>query len=541
MNNQILDNRKADAVFYNGHVISVDAEDTIYEAIAVADNKILALGTTEEMKQLAISNTNLVNLEGRSLIPGIVDSHVHTAVYGMNANTVDLRPSRVSSIDDIKRLIKEEAEKTPKGQWIRGWGYNHMMLDEKRHPNKFDLDEVAPDHPVILTRVCAHISAHNSKSLEVAGITNSSEPVEGGDFERIDGEVTGVMFENSHMEMMRVSMPSTEEFLRGIKTANELLVSEGITSITDSGGYGSPQMDAFQQAVESDIIKIRLNTMIFSFVRNTEFVRDYLDVGIHTGFGDDRLKLGPIKLMIDGSSSGPTAATLEPYTSNPDSTGIMSMEQDEIDEIVMDAHKKGWQITCHAVGDKAITTILDALEKAMKEYPRKDPRHRIEHCAMMNDNLFERIKELGIIPIPQPVFLYEFGDGYMVNYGQERAYRMFPCGSFHKKGILAAGSSDCPITFSNPFLNMYMAANRKTQTGQVINEEECMGIKDILRMFTINGAYASFEEDIKGSLEPGKLADIAILDRNLYETPKEELKDITVDMTMIDGEIVFEK
>lgn len=541
MNNQIHDGRKADTVFYNGHVISVDANDNIYEAVAVSGNKILATGSNEDIEKYVNGETRMVDLDGRSLIPGIVDSHVHTAIYGMNANTVDLRPSQVKSIEEIKELIKAEAEKTPKGQWIRGWGYNHMMLEEQRHPNKFDLDEVAPDHPVILTRVCSHISAHNSKSLEIAGITNDTKPVEGGDHEWIDGEVTGVMYENSHMEMMRVSTPAKEEFLNGIKTANDLLVAEGITSITDSGGYGSPQMDAFQEASEVGLIKIRLNTMIFSFVRNTDFVRDYLDVGIHTGFGDDRLKLGPIKLMIDGSSSGPTAATFEPYTSNPNSTGIMSMEQDEIDEIVMDAHKRGWQITCHAVGDKAISAILDALEKAMKAHPRKDPRHRIEHCAMMNDKLFDRVKELGVIPIPQPVFLYEFGDGYMVNYGQERAYRMFPCGSFKEKGILAAASSDCPITFSNPFLNMYMAANRKTQTGQVINEDECMDIKDILRMYTMNGAYASFEEDIKGSLEPGKLADIAILDRNLYETAKEDLKDIKVDMTMIDGEMVFER
>lgn len=533
--------QKADSIFYNGHVISVDEHDSIYEAIAISGNKILALGTTDEIEHFCGDDTLKVNLEGRSLIPGIIDSHVHTAIYGMNANNLDMRPSNVSSIEDMKRLIKEAAKNTPKGQWIRGWGYNHMMLEEKRHPNKFDLDEVSPDHPVILTRVCAHISAHNSKSLEAAGITNDSSAPDGGEFERENGEVTGVMLENAHMEMMRVSTPGKEEFLKGIETANGLLVAEGITSIHDSGGYGAPQMDAFQEAKELGILDIRLNTMIFSFVRNTEFVHDFLNVGVHTGFGDEKLKLGPVKLMIDGSSSGPTAATLEPYTSNPDSNGIMSMEQDEINSIVLEAHKKGWQMTCHAVGDKAITAILDALEKAMTEYPRIDPRHRIEHCAMMNDKLFDRIKKLGIIPVPQPVFLYEFGDGYMINYGQERAYNMFPCGSFHKRGIIAAGSSDCPITFSNPFLNMYMAANRKTQTGQVINEEECMKIKDILRMFTINGAYASFEEEKKGSLKPGKLADIAVLDRNLYETPKEELKDIKVDLTMIDGRVVYKR
>ncbi len=169
--------------------------------------------------------------------------------------------------------------------------------------------------------------------------------------------------------------------------------------------------------------------MIFSFVENLQFIESRISTGLHTSFGSERFRLGPVKLMIDGSSSGPTAATIEPYSSNPGFSGILSMDQEAVDDVILRAHARGWQITCHAVGDRAVTVIVNAIEKALKRYPRKDHRHRVEHCAMVNDELLSRIKALGIVPIPQPVFLYEFGDGYMVNYGRDRAFRMFACRS----------------------------------------------------------------------------------------------------------------
>lgn len=532
---------KVDYIFYNGKVHTVDKVDSIKEAVAVSKNKIFKVGSNDEVLEYASDNTEKIDLKGKSLIPGIIDSHLHTAVYGANSLAIDCRSPGVSSIEEIKELIRKVAEKTPDGQWIRGWGYDHSKLKEKRHPNKWDLDEVAPNNPVILTRCCAHISAHNSMSLKLAGIDDNSTPPEGGEYEKIDGNVSGVMFENAHMDMMKVSSPTKEELIKAMKAANDLLIKEGITTVHDSGGYGKMQMDAIQEAVETGQLKLRLYAMIFSFVENVNFVEDYLKVGVHTKFGNDKFSLGPIKLMIDGSSSGPTAATREPYESNPNSSGIMSMSQEKIDDIVMKAHTGGWQMTCHAVGDKAIVAIMDAIEKANKKYPRDDHRHRIEHCAIMTEGLMERVKNLKIVPIPQPVFFYEFGDGYMVNYGKERAYGMFPCQSFIENDVLAAGSSDCPITFSNPFLNMYMVVNRKTQTGQVINNEECVSVKDALRMFTYNGAYASFEEDKKGSLEEGKLADLVVLSDDLYSVDKEAIKDVQAQLTMIDGEIVYKK
>jgi predicted amidohydrolase YtcJ len=329
--------------------------------------------------------------------------------------------------------------------------------------------------------------------------------------------------------------------MEAMETAGKLLVREGITSVHDSGGYGPAQMQAVQEAVETGRLKLRMNMMIFSFIDNLVLYDDMLKMGVRTGFGNDRFRFGPLKIMIDGSSSGPTAATRKPYASNPEDSGIMSMTTEQIEDFVMRGHRAGWQVTCHAVGDKAIDAMLTAYEKAQKAFPRDNCRHRIEHCAMMTEGLLERVKALRIIPVPQPVFLYEFGDGYMRNYGPDRAARMFPCATFRDADVLAAGSSDCPITFSNPLLNLYMAVNRTTQTGQTIGPKECVSIEEALRLFTINGAYASFEEDIKGSIEPGKLADLAVLSENLLKTPKDRIKDLTVDLTMIGGEIVYDK
>lgn len=529
----------ADIVFTGGSIITVDKSNTIHTGLAVKGNKILFVGSEEDAKKLIGEETEVVDLAGRSLVPGFIDSHLHTGVMGANALAIDCRSPGVSSIEDIKKLIAERVKVTPKGEWIRGWGYDHSKLAEQRHPNRWDLDEVAPDHPVILTRVCAHISAHNSKSLEIAGITDESEAPEGGVYMRENGHVNGVMLEYAHMQAMKVSGLSHQELLNAMEVANDMLIKEGITSLHDSGGYGFVQMGAFQDAVNQGKLKVRIYSMIFSFVENLNFNHTYLDIGLHTGFGSERFKIGPSKLMIDGSSSGPTAATLEPYTSDPNSHGILSMDPKDVDEFVLKAHKAGYQVTSHAVGDKAVTVIVNAIEKAMKAYPREDCRHRIEHCAMINDELLDRIKALGIVPILNPIFLYEFGDGYMVNYGKERAYRMFAAKSFLDKGILAAGSSDCPITFSNPILNMHLACNRTTQKGQVINAEECIGVMDALRMFTYNGAYASFEEEIKGTLEEGKLADLVVLSEDLTKVEPQNLKDVVVDMTYIDGEKVY--
>ena len=483
----------------------------------------------------------IIDLAGRSLVPGFIDAHLHMSILGMNLMSLDCRYPGVKSIEDIKALVKEKAKTTPKGVWIRGWGYDHSKLAENRHPTKDDLDDAAPDHPVVIARACSHISANNSMSLKLAGIADDTPNPDGGVIGREDGTPNGVMFETAHMKMVEASLPSAEELRQAFRKANELLISQGITQIHDAGGYGPAQMGVMREMMASGEIDVKVYAMLFSFIGNLDFIDSYIKKGYAADDAGAKFRIGPVKIMIDGSSSGPTAATIEPYTSNPNDSGIMAMTQSVIDDYVLRAHKAGFQVTAHAVGDRAVTAMVDAIEKAMAAYPAEGRRHRIEHCAMINPELLRRIKELGIVPVAQPVFLYEFGDGYLRNYGKERVDTMFACRSFLDNGIVCAGSSDCPVTFSDPILGMHMAVNRTTQTGQAISQRQRVSITEALRMYTYNGACAAFEENRKGSIEKGKAADLTVLSHSLLKHDPERIKDIQVDMTVIDGKMVYSR
>ncbi len=530
----------ADVAFINGPILTVNKGNDIAEALAIKDNKIVFVGSSASAKQYIDDAGEIVDLKGRSLIPGFTDAHEHVLVRGSNELGVDCRSPGVKSIEDIKKLIAERAKVTPKGGWIRGWGYDHSKLAEGRHPDRFDLDEAAPDHKVLIVRVCCHIGAFNSNALKFADVPDSVTEIAGSPVGQRNGMNNGVMFEKAYMEVVAKAQPSLDEMVEALAVVNDMFLAEGITCCHDAGGHGAPSMKAFQKGVETDRIKVRLVTMLFALMGETADFSDlYINSGIYTGFGNDRLKLGPIKIMIDGSSSGPTAATLEDYTSMPGNRGLVSLTQEYIDDVTMRAHKAGYQMTAHAVGDRGITMMVDALEKALKAHPRKDHRHRIEHCAMTSPALLQRIKALGIVPVSQPIFLYEFGDGYIRNYGDVRGNRMFPNGSFIREGVPVVGSSDCPVTFSNPLLNMHVAVNRQTQTGQLIGPDECISVVDALRMFTYSSAWVSFDEHKRGSLEAGKLADLVVLSESLLDAPKERIRDIKVDMTFIDGEKLY--
>lgn len=530
----------ADLLLRKGTVITVDKKDSVVDAVAIKGNKILFAGTTEDANAFINESTTVVDLHGRTVTPGFIDSHIHSAVMGVNALAIDCRPSVISSISDLQESIYERAKVTPEGQWIRGWGYNDQYLKERRHPNKWDLDKVAQNHPVMLIRVCNHISVYNSAAINLAGITNTSDfsPLT---FTRKDNEISGIMKEEAHFHMFKAAMLKKQEIIDGMEMAYDMLIKEGITSIHDSGGYGPAQFEAFQQAIAREKFKIRLYAMVFSFAENLQLNDDFLKIGIHSGLGNSHYKIGPLKLMIDGSSSGPTASTIAPYHCDPSNHGILTHPQHVVDDYIARGHQHGWQVTSHAIGDNGVTIIVNAIEKAMKEFPMENTRHRIEHCAMVTDELLSRIKKLNIVPISNPIFLYEFGDGYMTNYGKENAYRMFTCKSFFDHGIIAAGASDCPITFSNPLMGIHLAVNRETQGGQTINPDERITPLEALRMYTYNGAYASKEEKTKGSIEQGKLADLVVLNQDFLKAEPSKLRDIQVDMTILDGQIVYQR
>ncbi len=534
--------KHASIVFINGKVVTVDKNNSIAEALAVIDNKIAFVGKSSDVKQWIGPKTTVIDLKGRSLLPGFIDAHQHILLHGTNELGVNCSYPAVKSIEDIKKKIKEIADKTPPGKWIRGWGYDDSKLTEKRHPNKRDLDEVAPNYPVNILRACGHISTSNSKGLEIAGIDDDTPSPEGGEIVKEEGKVTGVLKDIAHLDiMMKYAGYSEEELLKALSIANGQYIKAGITSIHDAGTYGPKQMKVLQKGIMENKINLRIYASVFALSNNKVFVEDYLKIGLHSGFGNEKFKIGPMKLMVDGSSSGPTAATRKPYSSNPLDSGILYMTEKELNDTILKAHLANFQVTAHAVGDKAIEMVINAIERALIQKPKKDHRHRIEHCALVDPELIGRIKKLGIIPIPNPPFFYNYGDGYINNYGNERVRYMFPCKSFVEKGIVAAAGTDCPITKAEPIFGIYSAVNRLTQKGKIAGPEECVSIEDAIRLFTINGAYASFEENIKGSLEIGKLADLVVLSDDILACRPEDIKNLKVDMTMIDGEIVFER
>lgn len=530
----------ADLIFTNGHVHTINANDDVAEAVAVTNGRISAVGSNATIRAMAGSGTRSVDLGGRTLTPGFTDAHGHFTGVGSSMTAIDCKAPGNQSIRALQEEVRKRAAAQPVGTWIRGRGYDQSRLAELRHPTKSDWDAVAPDHPVIFTRTCGHICSVNSRALELAGVNDSTPDPAGGRFDRTDGHVNGVCFETAQNPIQAKAQLGREEIRASLLRANQAYLAAGATTVHDAGGLVGPAFVPAQDLVEAGQIKVRLYG--FTTVNAvTSPLMGMLNVGLHTGFGTDRLRLGAFKVMTDGSSSGPTASTREPYHSDSDDFGILYWSQDELDDLIGRAHRNGFQCTVHAVGDRAIEQTLNAMARAQAEFPREGIRHRIEHCGICPPDLQERIRVQGIVPAMQPAFFWEFGDGYIANYGQHRADVMFPVKSLVEKGVKVAGSSDAPVTHYAPLFGISQAMTRETNGGQICGPDERVDLATALRIYTANGAYASFDEQKKGTIEVGKYADLTVLGVNITRVPAHEIRDIPVDMTVVEGEVVYER
>lgn len=528
-------------LFINGEIITVNDKDQIAEAVAIEDNRIIAVGTTEEILKLQDGKIKVTNLAGRTLMPGIIESHIHTTIYGTNVLSVSCKDPSIRTIADLLQKLKEQAAVVPAGQWVRAWGFNETSIEEERFPTRQELDSISDQHPVMVVRTCGHISSVNSKGLEIGGITSDTPNPEGGEIGRgVDGEPNGRLVETAHMDVYQVAAHTREEIRDAHKIASLHFAEKGITSIHDATGYGIRNIEALREDVEAGIIKQRVYAMVGALNKPDKVVQHYLEKDFQTGEGNAHFNYGPVKVFLDGSSSGPTVWTTEPYTSDSENYGIHYLAQEELDELFILAHKKGWQITAHAQGDAAIDQLLNTIEKAHKFYPRENARHRIEHAGLARKDQIQRMKKLGVIPTPNPVFFLEYGDGYLKNYG-ERAEAMYPLASYLENGIRATLTADCPVSDFNPMRGIYGAMTRKAPSGQVVGETETISLLDAIRCCTINAAYAEFSEKEIGSIEVGKIADIAILNRSILTATVEEILQISVDRTIIGGETVYNR
>lgn len=526
----------------NGNIITIDEKKPRAQAVYVLGDRIVMVGSNEDIEHFVDDETEVIDLEGRTVLPGFVDCHAHPMMYGQSLLTVNCRTPPVHSIDEMMDGIMKAAADEEEGEWVIGWGYDDFKLAEKRNPNRWDLDRAAPKNPVVITRMCGHVSVVNSLALELAGITKDTEDPEGGEVDRDPetGEPTGVLRGGARAPIWGLMpSPSFERLKEGIRLASEEFISKGVTSVSDAGVENPLAVKAYKAAIDGGM-PLRINLMPYA-----DSLEHLSSLGFETGFGDPRLRIGAIKMVFDGSFTGRTAAMLEPFLDTPGNTGILYMTQEELEANVQAALGAGFQVGVHAIGDRAITGVLDAYEKALKKQPRDDHRLRIEHCGINSPEIVSRIRELGVLPVPQPIFLWGEGESYLAGLEEERTNWAYPVKTWMDEGITVALSSDCPATSGSelisPLLGVHVAVNRKTDAGNDVGSGQKVGVEEAIRAYTLNSAYATFEEDIKGSIEPGKLADLTVISEDPTSVDPNRIKELSVEMTIIGGRTVYTK
>lgn len=530
---------RADLIFVGGNVHTVGPNNDIAEALAVAGDRILCSGRSAEVRALAGPSTRIVELRGRSVLPGMIDAHCHVVTLGAVDAEIDCAAPGMRSIAAIVEAVRQRATELPSGDWIRARGYDQARLAERRHPNRFDLDPVSSDHPVVVSRICGHVLVLNSRAMALAGINDRSPDPPGGRFDHSAGHNLGIAYEDATAPFRQASALSAKELSDALQRGNRRLLAAGVTSAHDAGGLSGPAFEIAQDLLAQAKLQLRMHAMLpVGCGDDTGLI--YLASGRRPGSGDDRLRLGSFKIFADGSIGARTAATRQPYASDPSTCGLLSYRQDEIDALLNRAHRAGFQITLHAIGDRAVEQGLTGIERALQDAPRNNARPRVEHCAVCPADLQARVRRLGVIPVMQPGFFWEFGDTYLESLGAERAATMFPLRSLIGAGVPVACGSDAPVADIRPLFGIWQAMTRRTASGQLCGESERVDLTTAIRTYTINAAYASHEEDRKGSLEPGKLADLVVLDDDLSRVPIDRIPDVGVAVTVVGGRIAYE-
>lgn len=522
----------------NAAVITLDDDRPEASAVAVRDGRITWVGDSSEAAQYVGAGHRTVDLNGATVVPGFIDAHHHLMTLGYWMSNVDCSYPNAKSIGDIVDLVRLRAADTPPGQWIRGRGYDDNKLAEHRHLTRSDLDAVSPQHPVIIRNASGHMCVANSFALRQAGIVLGTQDPFGGHIDvDFDGEPTGLLQESAQ-ELLGVDwLPrDAEELVPLLHTAGQAYLSAGVTSGHEAGIWTPQEFSVIQNAAQNGTLALRTYMMI-----RTPMLEALEGVGVHTGFGDDMLRIGSIKIISDGSLIGRTAAVEQPFVGHAhDDLGLASYTQDELDELVWRGHSAGWQLAIHAIGDRAVTMCLDSFEKSLRKLPRADHRHRIEHCGIVSPEIIRRIARMGVIPSGQPPFIAEFGDGFLEHLSPERARYTYPLRSFLDAGVPLAGGSDSPVSSYQPLIGIQAAVTEKTSGGQDFAPEEKLTVEEALRIYTRNGAYAAFDEKIKGSISVGKYGDFAVLGSDPRVVPADEIAQIPVLATMRGGEFVYE-
>ena len=526
--------REPELVVLNGRVFTVDDNQPRAEAFAVRNERFMAVGSNADIRNLVTPRTTVIDAAGRTVTPGFIDAHSHPSgideLFGVNGNVRTLR--------ELQDALRRKASDVPPDQWVTAFMFDDTKFDVVL--NRRQLDEVVSDHPVAVHHRGGHTSWYNSKALELAHIDRNTADPQGGQFLRDDrGELTGRVAELARNVFDKVGtheqLSEDEQRSRGLKGMahmSRLFAAAGLTSVHDAQA-SRDQILAYQDAYHAGDLRHRVYYLLAG-----ELLESYKAAGIYTGLGNEWVRVGGVKFVADGSCSERTMLMSTPYVGRPNDYGIQTMTEQEIMDAVENAHRHRFQVGIHANGDVAIDLVLKAYERVLEKWPHADRRHRIEHCTLVNDNLLRRIKATGSIPTPFWTYVYYHGEKWM-EYGDDKLRWMFAHRSFLDYGIKAPGASDYQPGPFEPLMAIQSMVTRRDYKGREWGPNQKITVDEALKVATIHGAYASYEEAVKGSITAGKYADFVVLERDPHEGDPNTIKDIKVMRTVVGGKTTY--
>lgn len=538
-----------DLILHHGHIHTVDDAAPLASAVAIKAGRFVAVGSDAEVLALAGSATHHQDLGGQTVIPGLIDAHNHLLNTGLMLQQVQLYDCR--NLDDLLVRVAARARVTPPGRWIIGRGWDESLIAERRHPTRHDLDAVAPEHPVALHRVWNKLVA-NSAALRLAGIDRDSpdppaDVLYAGSFERDEsGEPTG-LFRDRAKELILAHVPTPEpaDLVEAVAAACRAYNAVGITSVAEPGVH-PPEVRAFDLARRAGRLTVRTDLLLAAWGFDPPETQAGLEewfrsLGVLGGFGDDLLRLEGIKLMPDGGVSDRTARMFEPYLDEPNNRGTWVVDPDRLTGLIRWVHDLGWSMDIHTCGDEAQEVVVRAFAAALAANPTPWVRHRVHHAYFPTAETLRLMAQHRIPAVVSSPFLTNLGEGFVNALGPDRAGRAMPMRTYLEAGVPLAGSSDSPITDFNPWVGLHAAVNRTTAAGRPLDQAESLTPAEALRSYTIGGAHVSGRETTTGSITPGKLADLVLLDRDPLAVPPEDLAAMTPLATMLGGDWVYDQ
>lgn len=518
----INDSKPSNLLLVNANIITLDPLRPRAERVAIRDGLILAVGEGRNAEMPSPDHCQVWDCQEKTVLPGFHDAHCHLHAFAESIVGMDVSPANgFRSIADLKAAIREHALITKPGTWIRGRGYNEFYLAEKRHPSRWDLDEAAMDHPIKLSHRSGHAHVLNSRALELVGITMETPDPAGGLIDRHiqTGEPTGLLYEMGGFLSGRIPSVERREVERGVRLASEKLLSLGVTSIQDASfSNDAERREAFCFWKTERFFQPRITMLLGADAMKGVSVQD-----LYQMTRDDRVRLNGIKIILD------------------ETTGQLCPCQSELNRMVLEIHRTGLQVAIHAIEENAVSSACTAIEYALREFPKKDHRHRIEHCSVCHPALARKMAGLEILVVTNPAFIYYNGDRYLATVPDETLRHLYPIGTIIKEGAHLAAGSDFPIVPPDPLVGIHAAISRQSDTGSPVAVHEAIPVMDALRMHTCFPAEACFEETVKGTISPGKLADLVVLNGDPSRASYDEVKSMDVEITILGGRIVWEK